>query len=75
MNPQQARAAVAATFPQPFNRSRFLEFTRNLLNKFDETKAAKWNNTYVKDAFKPHVDRFERLVLTPRLPVTSSMCS
>ena len=61
MTPQQARAAVADTFPKPFNRTRFLEFTRNLLNKFDETKAAQWNTTYVKAAFKSHVNRFERL--------------
>jgi len=61
MNPQQARARVADTFPQAFNRAKFLEFTRNLLNKFDESKAAQWNATYVKDAFKPHVARFERL--------------
>ncbi len=61
MNPQQARARVADTFPQAFNRARFLEFTRNLLHRFDEAKAAQWNTTYVKDAFKPHVACFERL--------------
>src|SRR5436309_4609098 len=61
MNPQQARQRVAETFPQPFNRGKFLEFSCNLLNKFDESKAAQWNATYVKDAFKPHVQRYERL--------------
>lgn len=61
MNTQQARARVAETFPQPFNRAKFLEFTRNLLNKFDESKATQWNAAYIKDAFKPHVARFERL--------------
>ena len=61
MNTQQARARVAETFPQAFNREKFLEFSRNLLNKFDESKAAQWNATFVKDAFKPHVARFERL--------------
>jgi len=61
MNTQQARERVADTFPQPFNKGKFLEFTRNLLNKFDESKAQSWNATYVKDAFKPHVSRFERL--------------
>jgi len=61
MNTQQARERVAETFPQPFNKAKFLEFTRNLLNKFDESKAQPWNATYVKDAFKPHVARFERL--------------
>jgi hypothetical protein len=61
MNTQQARERVAETFPQPFSKAKFLEFSRNLLNKFDESKAAQWNATYVKDAFKPHVARFERL--------------
>jgi hypothetical protein len=61
MNPQQARARVAETFARPFNRAKFLEFSRNLLNKFDESKAAQWNAAYIKDAFKPHVARFERL--------------
>ena len=61
MNPEQARARVAETFSRAFNRAKFLEFIRNLLNKFDESKAAQWNSTYVKDAFKPHVARFERL--------------
>ncbi len=61
MNTKQALERVAETFPQQFNRGKFLEFTRNLLNKFDESKAAQWNATYVKDAFKPHVARFERL--------------
>jgi hypothetical protein len=40
MNAKQARERVAETFPKPFNRGRFLEFSRNLLNKFDESKAA-----------------------------------
>lgn len=61
MNPEQARARVAETFSHAFNRAKFLEFIRNLLNKFDESKAAQWNTTYVKDAFKPHIARFERL--------------
>ena len=61
MNPQQARARVADTFSQAFHRARFLEFARNLLHRFDESKAAQWNTAYIKDAFKPHVARFERL--------------
>jgi type I restriction-modification system DNA methylase subunit len=61
MNSQQARERVAETFPQPFNKGKFLEFSRNLLNKFDESKAFARNSQYIKDAFKPHVQRFERL--------------
>ena len=75
MNPQQARARVAETFPQPFDKAKFLEFTRNLLNKFDESKAAQWNATYVKDAFKPHVSRFERLGTYTSPTTRSSTCS
>jgi hypothetical protein len=34
---------------------------RNLLNHIDESKASSWNSQYVKDAFKSHVQRYERL--------------
>src|SRR5213596_3299467 len=61
MNPQQARTLVSQTFPQAFDKARFRSFTLNLLNQFDESKAAQWNITYIKDAFKPHVQRYERL--------------
>jgi len=61
MSTQQAKAFVSETFPTQFNKVKFLEFIRNLLNKFDESKAQAWNSQYVKDAFKDHVSRFERL--------------
>ena len=62
MNRSQARALVSrhlyAGFRQePVSRN----FVQNLLNHFDESKAAHWNTTYVKDAFKAHVQRYERL--------------
>ncbi len=75
MNPQQARERVAETFPKPFNRVKFLEFARNLLNKFDETKAFTRNTQYIKDAFRNHVSRFERLGTYLRPMRTSSTCS
>jgi len=62
MNPQQARTYIANLFSHAFNRVKFLEFTRNVLNNnFDEHKAALWNTVYIKDAFKSHVARYERL--------------
>jgi hypothetical protein len=45
MNPQQARERVAETFPQPFNRAKFLEFSRNLLNKFLTSPRRRSGNT------------------------------
>jgi len=61
MNSQQARALVLETFPHAFDQTRFHNFAINLLNQFDESKAQQWNATYIKDAFKPHVQRYERL--------------
>lgn len=61
MNTQQARSLVTQTFPQPFDKGRFRQFTVELLNHIDESKAQAWNATYIKDAFKNHVARFERL--------------
>ena len=61
MNTQQARTLVKETFPQVFDKGRFRQFAVNLLNHIDESKAQAWNSQYVKDAFKPHVSRFERL--------------
>ena len=61
MNIEQARALVKETFPQTFDKGRFRNFAKNLLNHIDESKAQAWNTTYVKDAFKVHVKGFERL--------------
>ena len=61
MNTQQARALVTQTFPQPFDKGRFRQFAVELLNHIDESKAQAWNATYIKDAFKNYVARFERL--------------
>ena len=68
MNREQARDLIKRTFTQRFDKARFLTFTRNLLNRIDESKASSWNNQYVKDAFKSHVQRYERLgtYVTPK---------
>jgi hypothetical protein len=68
MNREQARDLIQRTFTQKFDKTRFLNFTRNLLNHIDESKASSWNSQYVKDAFKNHVQRYERLgtYLTPK---------
>ncbi len=61
MNRNQARDLVKKTFTHSFEKTTFRNFAINLLNKFDESKAFFCNSTYVKDAFKEHVSRFERL--------------
>ena len=61
MNREQARTLVCETFTQSFDKGRFHFFVKNVLNHLDETKAGQWNTTYIKDAFKGHVQRYERL--------------
>ena len=61
MNRDQSYALIRQTFTQGFDKGRFQNFAINLLNRIDESKAQAWNNTYVKDAFKNHVSRYERL--------------
>ena len=58
MKPEQARTLVVETFPQPFDKGRFHHFVNELLNGFDETKAAPMA---VPDAFAPHVRSCARL--------------
>src|SRR3989338_3673716 len=61
MNRNQARDLVKGMFMQAFDKPQFLNFTKNLLNHIDESKSSAWNSQYVKDAFKQHVQRYERL--------------
>ncbi|MEK6408250.1 MAG: TaqI-like C-terminal specificity domain-containing protein [Acidobacteriota bacterium] len=61
MNRDQARSLIRQTFTEAFDRTRFRNFVINLLNIIDESKAQSWNKTYVKDAFKPGINRYERL--------------
>ena len=61
MKREQACSLIEQIFTQAFDKGRFLTFTRNLLNHFDESKASAWNSPYIKDAFKSHVQRYERL--------------
>src|SRR5436309_14557225 len=61
MNQEQARNLVRQTFTQSFEKTNFRNFVLELLNEFDESKAFTSNKTYIKDAFKNHVERFERL--------------
>ncbi len=61
MNKPQAAQLIKNTFTRPFDRGRFRTFALNLVNRMDESKAFSRNIQYIKDAFKPHVSRFERL--------------
>src|SRR5665213_1951906 len=61
MNRTQARQFVTETFTHAFDKTRFHNFIINVLNRLDESKAAQWTKTRIKDAFKDHVQWYERL--------------
>ena len=61
MNKKQASNLILSTFPEAFDKGRFHNFAVNVLNRMDESKAQQWSTQYVKDAFKGHVRRYERL--------------
>ncbi len=58
MNKEQARDFVRQTFTQAFDKARFLDFTKNLVNHLDESKAAPMQ---VPNAFKAHIRSCTRL--------------
>jgi len=61
MNRDQSRNLIRQTFTHAFDKPTFENFTRNLVNHIDESKEFSRSSQYIKDAFKNHVQRFERL--------------
>jgi hypothetical protein len=61
MNRAEARSLIVRTFTREFDKERFGTFAVNILNRIDESKASAWNSQHIKDAFKEHVNRYERL--------------
>lgn len=61
MNKQESAKLVEQALKQRFDKKRFGDFAVNILHQIDDNRAAQWNHQYVKDAFKDHIDRFERL--------------
>ena len=61
MNTPQAQTFIHDAFTQPFKRDRFRAFMRELLNRLDEGEAFQKNQPHIKDAFKPGIERAERL--------------
>jgi len=61
VNRDQAYTLIRQTFTQAFDKARFRNFAINLLNRMDESKTSAWKGPYIKDAFKDHVNYYERL--------------
>jgi len=58
---QAAINLISDTFNCPFDKSRFLNFVRNLFNNIDESKAFEYHGSYIPDSFKEHIKQYKRL--------------
>ncbi|MEA1992478.1 MAG: hypothetical protein U9N58_09855 [Thermodesulfobacteriota bacterium] len=60
MDKQQAQAIIKNTFESPFDKVRFTNFIKNLLNSIDESKAFHAHG-YVKEGFSGIIKTYERI--------------
>ncbi|MBU1697024.1 MAG: class I SAM-dependent DNA methyltransferase, partial [Proteobacteria bacterium] len=60
MDKQQAQEIIKNTFEKPFNKVRFTNFIKNLLNSIDEAKAFHGRG-YVKEGFRGVIKTYERI--------------
>jgi len=61
MTKDQAETTRTRDIHHHFEKEQFRRFMKELLNRYDDSKAASWNKQYIPDAFKEHVERYERL--------------
>ncbi|MBM4447378.1 MAG: class I SAM-dependent DNA methyltransferase [Chloroflexi bacterium] len=61
MDKQTAIRIIRDTFESPFDKARFIYFTKNLLNKIDETKAFHIQGHYIPESFRDYVKAYERI--------------
>lgn len=60
MNKQSAINLVKSTFENPYDRDRFLNFSRNLLHSFEPATFI-YRGNYIPDAYKKQIKTLERL--------------
>src|SRR5207253_1934119 len=62
MDKGQAQSIVRHTLQNDFDKTKFLYFIKNLLNRVDESKAIqRLSGNYIKEAFRSYVESYERL--------------
>nr|MBC8359901.1 class I SAM-dependent DNA methyltransferase [Candidatus Desulfatibia profunda] len=60
MDKQQARSTIKETFEQSFDKTRFIAFIKNLLNRIEEAPFT-YQGQYIPDAYKPYISILERI--------------
>ena len=61
MDKQTATKIIRGTFENPFDRARFNNFSKNLVNYLDVSKKFTYQGNYIPDAYKPYIQTLERI--------------
>ena len=61
MDIQQARRIIRNTFESSFDKVKFIDFIKDLLNQYDESKAFHLHGCYIPKAFENIIKSYERI--------------
>ena len=61
MDIQQARRIIRNTFESSFDKVNFIDFIKNLLNRYDESKVFHLHGCYIPDSFKDYIKSYGRI--------------
>lgn len=60
MDREQAKRLIIKTFENPFNKTQFINFLKNLLKSYEE-KTFSYQGNYIPDAFEKYIGSLERI--------------
>jgi hypothetical protein len=61
MDKQTAVKIIRDTFEKPFDKGRFINFSKNLVNYLDDSKNFTYRGNYIPDAYESHIHTLERV--------------
>ena len=61
MDRQAAVKITRDTFEKPFDKGRFITFSKNLVNYLDESKNFAYRGNIIPDAYEPYIYTLERI--------------
>lgn len=60
MDKKQAQRIIQETFENPFDKSRFTRFVKNLMNRINEDSFT-YQGNFIPDSYKPYIRKYERV--------------
>src|SRR3989338_5114848 len=61
MDKNSSHRIIEDTLESGFDKNRFLMFSKNLLNKIDESKVFQYSGAYIPESFRSYIKSYERL--------------